>query len=67
MLSLGQPIPRRSTGSIGIYWQTGRFLPDSLPAALLYEQTKSPAGAGLSFEAAEEIRTLDLLHGKQTL
>jgi hypothetical protein len=28
---------------------------------------KSPAGAGLSCEAAEGIRTLDLLHGKQTL
>lgn len=28
---------------------------------------ESPAGAGLSFEADEETRTLDLLHGKQTL
>jgi hypothetical protein len=28
---------------------------------------KSPAGAGLFLKAAEGIRTLDLLHGKQTL
>jgi hypothetical protein len=30
-------------------------------------RSESPAGAGLFFEAAEGIRTLDLLHGKQTL
>jgi hypothetical protein len=30
------------------------------------EARKRPANAGL-FEAAEGIRTLDLLHGKQTL
>jgi hypothetical protein len=33
----------------------------------LGQTQKSPAGAGLSGEAAEGIRTLDLLHGKQTL
>jgi hypothetical protein len=29
--------------------------------------TESPGGAGLSWEAAEGIRTLDLLHGKRIL
>jgi hypothetical protein len=32
----------------------------------LFGTRKSPAGAGLSFEAAEGIRTLDLLHGKRS-
>src|SRR4051812_36086397 len=31
------------------------------------EAKKNPAGAGLFAEAAEGTRTLDLLHGKQTL
>jgi hypothetical protein len=30
-------------------------------------QAENPAGAGLSGEAADGIRTHDLLHGKQTL
>jgi hypothetical protein len=31
------------------------------------QDAENPAVAGLSSEAAEGIRTLDLLHGKQTL
>jgi hypothetical protein len=37
------------------------------PAATDPEQQKAPPGAGLSERAAEGTRTLDLLHGKQTL
>jgi hypothetical protein len=32
-----------------------------------FGQRKTPAGAGVLCQAAEETRTLDLLHGKQTL
>jgi hypothetical protein len=38
-----------------------------LEATYPWPNEESPAGAGLSFKAAEGIRTLDLLHGKQTL
>ena len=32
-----------------------------------HSETKKPRRSGAFFEAAEGIRTLDLLHGKQTL
>jgi hypothetical protein len=49
------PVPARGTRST-------EHQPMQIP-----QNAESPAGAGLSGEADEGTRTLDLLHGKQTL